>query len=225
MVPVQPGRCLAGRRGRQRGQPPGQAGVVAGQVHGLGQQAGRPFGLVLGPFGAGASAELGDLGVQGREPLVQRIGGGQSGPQPLRAAEPAPGQLVHDLLAQALERVGGEDGGRDQPGLVLVQAELGGLAGDAPLEEPGARQLPQRFDDLRQQQRVQLSGLARRGAQDGQDVLAGRPGRIRVGQGVHPAPRRGDRVGVQRPPVGQPEPAQEPEAGGHGVTEDDLGRQ
>ena len=177
-----------------------------------------------GAFGAGAPAELADLGVQRGQPLVQRIGGGQSARQLLRAAQPARGQFVRDLLAQRLQRVRGQHRGRDQPGFVLVQAELGGLTGHAPLQEAGPRQLPQRLGDLGQQQCVQLPGLARRHAQDGQDVLAGCLSRIRVGQRAHPVPRRGDRLLVQRPPVGQPEPVQNPEAAGYGITEDDLGR-
>ena len=72
---------------------------------------------------------------------------------------------------------------RQQPRLVLVQPEAVRLYRDAPLEEARAGELAQPFDHLGQQQRIHLAGLARRGGEDGQDVLGGRLGRVRVGQG------------------------------------------
>ena len=122
----------------------------------------------------------------------------------------------------ALERAPGEHGGRDQPGLVLHQAELARLPGDGPLDEAPARELPQPLDDLRQQQGIELTRGARGAAQDGQDVLGGRLARGGVGERARLTARLVERRLVEPPGVGEPEPAQHPEAMADGVAEDDL---
>ena len=177
----------------------------------------------LSQFLVGPSGERGDLGVQGHDPLAQRLVGGQPGEQPLRTAQPACGQLVFHLLAQGPQLVRGGHGRRDQAGLILVQTGLAGLRGDDALDEAAACERAQPFDHLGQQQGVEFPRLACGRAQDGQDVLAGRLGRIGVRHGVHPVPRRGDRLVVQRPSVGQAEPAEHLETLPGRVAEDDGG--
>ena len=81
------------------------------------------------------------------------------------------------------------------------------------------RQRAQPFDDLREQQGVEIPGLAGGGAQNGQDVLAGRLGRVGVGQFGDPLACLGDRRFPQHPAVGQPEPVEDRETAANGVAE------
>ena len=73
------------------------------------------------------------------------------------------------------------------------------------------RQRAQPFDDLGEQQGVEVPGLAGGSAQNGQDVLADRLGRVGVGQFCDPLACFGDRRFPQHPAVGQPEPAEDSE--------------
>jgi hypothetical protein len=222
VITVHPGGGVARRRGRQRGQPFGQAGVVGWRSWPPRPAGGGQLAPPLRQFGVGAADEGGDLGVQCRDALPQRIASGQPSGQPLGGTQPARGQLLLHLLARGLERAPGEHGGGDQPGLVLHQAELARLPGDGPLDEAPARELPQPLDDLRQEQGIEITGRARGAAQDGQDVLGGRLARGGVGQRVRLTARLVERRLVEAPGVGEPEPAQHAEAMADGVAEDDL---
>ncbi len=70
--------------------------------------------------------------------------------------------------------------------------------------------------------RSQLPGLARRPGQDGQDVLGGRLGRVRVGQGGGTIAGPAERRLIEPAAVSEPEPAEQAEAVPDRVTEDDL---
>jgi hypothetical protein len=222
-VLVHPGRHLAWRRRGDRGKSLGKRIVVAGQGDGLGQQRGRPFGVALGFRCFGPANDRGDLGSRGCDALVQRVLRGQADRQQLSVAQPTTGQFVLYLLTQGAEAVRGQHGRRYQASLVFVQSELVRLPGDDPLEETALDELPQPFDDLAEQQGIEIAGRAGGGAQDGQHVLAWRFGRVRVGQGGYPEAGRGDLRFPQRRAIGKAEAAENPETPADRVAEDHDG--
>ena len=196
--------------------------VITGHGHGLVQQARR---LLRRPAASSWSARRASAVTSASRTatlLAQRVVGGQRGHQPLRRAQPAAGQFLLDLLAHRPDGVPGEHGCRDQPGLLLVQAEFTRLGGNGPLRETALGKIPQPFGDLRQQQRVQLGRVAGGPARDGEGVLARGLGRIRVRPHVNPAARIADRLSSSRCPSVEPEPGQHPETGEQRILEHSL---
>ena len=148
------------------------ASSLAG-LDGLGQPRGGQLAPSLRQFLVGAAAEGGDLGIPCRDPLPQRIVGGQPGGQPLGRAQPARGELLLHLLARGLGVPPANMAAAISPASSSTRPSSRACPAMARWTKPRPANCRSHSMTSDSSSGVELTGRARGAAQDGQDVLGG----------------------------------------------------